>query len=121
MLKIPLDQVEANEGGYVTMCTTKHGGHLGWFEGNGDKMQKPTWSRSRGPARRWVRKPIVEWMKALAQIVDDRTEGERPGRCYKNDEGFLVEEGQQYVAYKVLEGDGGFAKSGYKPKLYGGL
>jgi hypothetical protein len=121
VLNIPLDQVEANEGGYVTMCTTKHGGHLGWFEGSGDRLAKPTWTRARGPARRWVRRPILEWMKALNKIVDVRGESEQPRKCFVDQDGFITEEGGGYVAYKVLEGDGGFVKSGYKPKLYQGL
>jgi hypothetical protein len=54
--EIPYDQVEKNEGGWVALVVTKGGGHLGWFEGHDGKI-------------RWINKPVIEWLRAMAEEV----------------------------------------------------
>jgi len=71
------------------MVTTRHGGHLGWFEGNGK------------PPQRWVRKPVVEWLKAVGEDLVDVRKG-KPAESYWKD-GFIREKGCDAIGYKVLE------------------
>lgn len=47
---IPLEAATKNPN--LVFALTKHGGHLGWFEG----LLRP---------RRWIAKPVVEFLKAL--------------------------------------------------------
>ncbi|GAA5829709.1 hypothetical protein JCM11251_000256 [Rhodosporidiobolus azoricus] len=58
---IPMSAAESNPN--LIFATTKHGGHLGWHEG----FFRP---------RRWVAKPVVEFLKALHEA----TPGKRAAR-----------------------------------------
>lgn len=52
---------------YLVMAITKHGGHLGWFEG----FWKPT---------RMINRPIIEWFKSMNQaiLIDSKLDLIRP-------------------------------------------
>jgi predicted alpha/beta-fold hydrolase len=50
---IPIDEIKVNP--YIILAVTQHGGHLGWFEHN-------------VRARRWVDKPIAEFIVAMFQV-----------------------------------------------------
>lgn len=52
---IPYEEFKQNP--YAVLCTTSLGGHLSWFEGNGD-----------GP--RWHARPAVNFLNAMAREVD---------------------------------------------------
>jgi len=98
--ELPFEEVHANEGGWVAMVVTRGGGHLGWFEKEGK--------------RRWISKPIVEWVKALAEEVvwnnedDDAVDSVSRVRNLPNDEsreedGFVRLGGEYtHVGYRVL-------------------
>lgn len=58
---IPFAAAEVNP--WLTFATTAHGGHLGWFEG----LFRP---------RRWVAKPVVEYLRAVHEANPVR----RPAR-----------------------------------------
>lgn len=49
-------QKESGEGGNVVMVVTSGGGHLGWFSGREGK-------------RRWISKPIKEWLRAVDEEI----------------------------------------------------
>lgn len=50
---IPLDVVQKNPN--IVFALTRHGGHLGWFAGPFSFITK----------KRWVVRPIIEWLKAI--------------------------------------------------------
>lgn len=50
---IPLDVPAKNPN--IVFALTQHGGHLGWFVGPFSFITK----------RRWVVKPVIEWLKAI--------------------------------------------------------
>lgn len=52
---IPFDAVADNPN--LIFATTKHGGHLGWFDG----------FLSFSTKRRWVTQPVIEWLVALQE------------------------------------------------------
>ncbi|PLW07862.1 hypothetical protein PCASD_13110 [Puccinia coronata f. sp. avenae] len=51
---IPIES--ALENPYLVMLVSRHGGHLGWFEG----FWKP---------RRMIQRPIIEWFRAMNQAI----------------------------------------------------
>ncbi|KAF8321400.1 Alpha/Beta hydrolase protein, partial [Cantharellus anzutake] len=53
--ELPDNEVKQNDAGWVTLVVTKGGGHLGWFE--------------KDAKRRWITKPVVEWLKAINEEV----------------------------------------------------
>jgi len=72
---------DAANNGYVAMVMTLGGGHLGWFE-KSDRM---------GEVRRWIKKPVIEWLRAVAENIIH--EGHRALPLHKVD-GFLKEVGR---------------------------
>jgi len=72
------------EGGWVAMVVTRGGGHLGWFNGEAK--------------RRWISTPIVEWIRALAEVVvwPESVATEDRGSCGNSTAG------GEDVAYRVL-------------------
>ncbi|KAI0736968.1 AB-hydrolase YheT [Fomitopsis betulina] len=85
--------VEAGGNPFVAFAVTEHGGHLGWFE-----RVQPT-----GEIRRWVSRPIVEWLKAVGEelVVQDRQL--QPLVVV---DGFLKEVGRDDIGCKEVEGGG---------------
>ncbi|KNZ51441.1 hypothetical protein VP01_3953g2 [Puccinia sorghi] len=67
---IPVESVLENP--YLVVLISKHGGHLGWFEG----FWKP---------RRMIHRPIIEWLRAMNQaiqpVLDARSQQAVPSVC----------------------------------------
>jgi len=83
-----LPSIELDEG-YSVLVLTKGGGHLGWFD--------HSLISANGP-QRWVRKPVLEWLKATAEDLVSRPtrhESEVVG-------GFVREVGRPDIAYQVI-------------------
>lgn len=88
---LPLD---AGDNGWVAMVVTPGGGHLGWFESVGYASME---------VKRWIRKPVLEWLRACAEdLIVDR--GKR--RALKEIDGWLVEEGREHLGCRLIEGGG---------------
>lgn len=81
---------DAGENGWVALAVTAGGGHLGWFE-PGERW---------GEVRRWIRKPVLEW---LAAVRDVALEGRSVPRLYEED-GWLMEEGRAHLGVQAIEG-----------------
>ena len=85
--------------GWVVLGWTRRGGHLGWFE-----------YESNGQLRRWVRKPVLEWFKAIIDLTDLGEDGNIRGRVSKPFgivDGFLREEGKEQFGVREIAGYGG--------------
>ncbi|KZT68995.1 AB-hydrolase YheT [Daedalea quercina L-15889] len=85
--------IEAGGNPYVAFAVTEKGGHLGWFE----KVQ------STGEIRRWVRHPILEWLKATGE---DLVVKDRQIKSLHIVDGFLKEVGRDDIGCKEVEGGG---------------
>jgi len=83
----------------VVLAWTRRGGHLGWFEYDSD-----------GRLRRWIRKPVLEWFKAVIELTDLDEDGNVRGRVlnpFGMVDGFLREEGkEQFGVREIAGGDG---------------
>ena len=82
--------------GWVVLGWTRRGGHLGWFEYDSD-----------GQLRRWVRKPVLEWFKAIIDLIDLDEDGNIRGRITKpfaTVDGFLREEGKEKFGVQEIVG-----------------
>ena len=81
---IPLDITNK----WVTIVATPEGGHLGWFEKEGGIM------------KRWIRKPVLEWLKLTAEgiVLDHR----RPRSIYRKDD-WLVQDGRDDLGVTVIQ------------------
>lgn len=81
--------VEAKVNDWVVMVLTPHGGHLGWFESD------DSW----GQVRRWVRAPVIEWLRATAEdICRDRQNTKK----LREVDGLLTEVGSERLGCKVV-------------------
>lgn len=78
---------------FVTFAVTEKGGHLGWFE-----RQQPS-----GELGRWVRGPILEWLRAIG---DDLLMTERKIQPTHVVDGYLKEIGREDIGCKEVEGGG---------------
>lgn len=83
---------DVGDNGYVALSVTPGGGHLGWFEPGED-----------GHFRRWVTKPTVEWLKAIAEDLEPGTSGVPE---LIEDGELTTETGRTHLGFKVL-GDAG--------------
>ncbi|OSD01613.1 AB-hydrolase YheT [Trametes coccinea BRFM310] len=81
------------DNGWVVLALTEGGGHLGWFEAG----------KRFGELERWVRKPVLEWIRAVGE--DLVPEGER-GRPMHEVDGFLKEVDRDDIGCKEVEGGG---------------
>ncbi|KAI0065353.1 AB-hydrolase YheT [Artomyces pyxidatus] len=89
--EVPTDAIGSK---WVTIATTTGGGHLGWFEATGSFS---------GEVKRWVRKPVLEWMKATTeQITLDHIES-KPLVVI---DGWITEPGKEHLGCRVI-GEGG--------------
>ena len=82
--------------GWVVLAWTRRGGHLGWFEYGLD-----------GQLRRWVKKPVLEWFKAVIELTDLDEDGNVRGRVTKpfsTIDGFLREEGKEKFGVREIAG-----------------
>jgi len=80
--------------GWVVIAVTERGGHLGWFESA---------PHGRFAVRRWVTKPIVEWLRAVGE---DMVVPFREGKVVREIDGFLKEEGRDDIGCMEIEGGG---------------
>jgi len=85
--------IEAGGNPYVAFAVTSEGGHLGWFE----PSKKP------GQATRWIRKPVVEWLKAVAE---DLAPVDRHVKSIHVVDGFLKEVDREDIGCREVEGGG---------------
>lgn len=81
----PLD---VGSNGYVALACTTGGGHLGWFESDGGYK-----------VRRWVTRPILEWMRAVNR--DLQTDALSPLHIIQNGD-WLYEIGREHLGIKSL-------------------
>jgi hypothetical protein len=104
--KVPVDLSVENP--WVTTIVTKGGGHLGWFE-----VEK-----SSGELRRWITKPVLEFVEMVALDLEDR---KRPRKeIYKSEDGFLKEVGRDDIGCKEI-GSGGLVHETEERDLLQGL
>jgi uncharacterized protein len=75
---------------WVTLVVTRGGGHLGWFQ-SGEAED------------RWVRRPVLEWLRATAEDVKVIPRNVREIDCR---DGWLVENGSEHLGCREI-GDGG--------------
>lgn len=93
---VPHSPPDCAGNGWVTLAWTRRGGHLGWFENGSD-----------GRLRRWVRKPVLEWFKAVIELIDLDEDGNVRGRVTKPFgmvNGFLREEGKEDFGVREIAG-----------------
>ncbi|KAI9509362.1 AB-hydrolase YheT [Russula earlei] len=76
---------------WVTLVVTRGGGHMGWFESKGKEI------------RRWIRRPVLEWLRATAEKIDVPR---RVARSIEVVDGWLVESGREHLGCKD-HGEGG--------------
>ncbi|CCL99146.1 uncharacterized protein FIBRA_01161 [Fibroporia radiculosa] len=89
----PVVQVLPYEAGgspWVAFAITERGGHLGWFEQSRE-----------GQIRRWVRKPVLEWLRAAGE---DLAVGDEDVRPIIDVDGFLRESGREGIGCQMIEG-----------------
>ncbi|KAG2132494.1 AB-hydrolase YheT [Suillus bovinus] len=85
---VPMD-VEGD--GWVIMALTPCGGHLGWFEPD------EGW----GQVRRWIKRPVVEWLRATGE---DFVRSPPRWRPLHEEGGFLKEVGIDRLGCRELDG-----------------
>jgi predicted alpha/beta-fold hydrolase len=85
---------EVKQSKWVALAVTKHGGHLGWFEGG---WFGGLWS---GPPPRWVNKPVIEWLRASAEELGKEFDARGAGTWEKD--GYVLEDGREDVGYRVI-------------------
>lgn len=88
---VPLDAFRNDWG---AMVMTAGGGHLGWFE-VGDRI---------GEIRRWVRKPVLEWLRAIGE---DMVHAEKRSPSLHEVDGFLKEVSRDDLGCRVVEDEAG--------------
>jgi len=80
---------------YVVMSLTAKGGHIGWFEAS-DRF---------GKGRRWIKMPVLEWLRAFGEDVVH--EGQR-GQPLHEVDGFLKEVGRDDIGCKEVGDEAGY-------------
>ena len=86
MRHLPLD-VGSNT--HVALAVTANGGHLGWFESG----------ESWGQVRRWITRPVVEWLKVMGEYyVPTNT----PPLNIETVDGWTREIGKSHLGYREL-------------------
>ncbi|OBZ76921.1 hypothetical protein A0H81_03461 [Grifola frondosa] len=89
---LPLD---VGRSGLVVLAITRGGGHLGW-----STCRKRWWS---GDHPRWVRKPMLEWLRAVGEDLWVDSPRGRP-LCTVN--GFISEVGRENIGCREIKGGG---------------
>ncbi|KAL1741532.1 Alpha/Beta hydrolase protein [Schizophyllum fasciatum] len=92
--RVPMD---GGGNGMVVMALTPHGGHLGWFEGVGTLP---------GQTTRWVREPVLEWMRMNGEEVAHEKLARKERRVYVDEEGWVREEGSEHLGCRRIAGGG---------------
>ncbi|KAI0798050.1 AB-hydrolase YheT [Abortiporus biennis] len=88
--KLPIDEGVKALSPWVVFALTNGGGHLGWFE-RGSRWHHP---------KRWVSKPVLEWMRAVGRDFVPDTGKTKP---INEVDGFLKEEGRDDIGCKEVE------------------
>ncbi len=93
--------------GLVALVVTHGGGHLGWFTSMRQRM-------------RWVRNPVLEWLRAVGQDLVVH----RPKRCCTGSfvcerDGFLCEDGHPGLGCRLVDGGGRFRGELLRAKVPG--
>ncbi|TFY63975.1 hypothetical protein EVJ58_g2922 [Rhodofomes roseus] len=100
--------IEAGGNPYVAFAVTEKGGHLGWF----GKVQ------ATGETRRWVSRPVLEWLKAVGEDIVVRDRQIKPLHVV---DGFLKEDGRDDIGCKGVEGGGHVVGVEGEEGLFAGL
>lgn len=82
---------DAGDNPFVVMVLTRGGGHLGWFQAGGT-----------GNVDRWTNQSVLEWLKLMGDDVVHNPIA-KGGRIFKNNDGWLREEGQSRLGCKEIE------------------
>ncbi|KAF8305023.1 AB-hydrolase YheT [Clavulina sp. PMI_390] len=99
---------EVQDAQTTALAVTPYGGHLGWFTGGKFFTGIPipfSGGRTRGPPPdRWVRQPVLEFLKAAAEdLVPAPTPGSRSREDRFEKDGFILEKGKEkVVGFKVV-------------------
>ncbi|KAI0669118.1 AB-hydrolase YheT [Trametes maxima] len=80
----------------VSLVVTRGGGHLGWFASEGGMLHR----RRR---TRWVKKPVLEWLRAVGKDLNVCLPRGRPLHMM---DGFVMEVGRPGLGCKEVEGGG---------------
>jgi predicted alpha/beta-fold hydrolase len=81
--------------GWCAVVLTEVGGHLGWFEDKDD-------SRWKFDVQKWVRKPVLEWLKAT---IEDFKRENTPNVDVEVVDGFTREKGRPEIGFKEIDKD----------------
>jgi hypothetical protein len=90
-----LPWAEMKEAPYVVSVITRHGGHVGWFEGG-------NFLGLFGRPKKGVRKPVLEFLRASVEDLGSELDGRGKGR-WKRKDGFIMEDGKSNVGYRVID------------------
>jgi predicted alpha/beta-fold hydrolase len=90
-----LPWTEMKEAPYVVSAITRHGGHVGWFEGGNvfGLFGRP---------KKWVRKPVLEFLRASVDNLIGEWDGRGKDR-WKREDGFVMEDEKNNVGYRVID------------------
>ncbi|TRM61226.1 hypothetical protein BD626DRAFT_631772 [Schizophyllum amplum] len=106
--RVPMD---GGGNGMVVMALTPHGGHLGWFESAGGL----------GQTTRWMREPVLEWLRMCAEEVSHDGLSRRERRVYVDEEGWVREEGNDSLGCRRVAGGGIIDGNGGEEGMLQGL
>jgi uncharacterized protein len=87
---------DAAGNGFVAISLTRRGGHLGWYEASGRT----------GEVRRWIKKPVLEWLRAFGEDVVHEVQRGLPSHEV---DGFLKEVGRDDIGIKEVDDEAGYA------------
>ncbi|TCD69717.1 hypothetical protein EIP91_006484 [Steccherinum ochraceum] len=91
--RLPVDTDRYTLSPWVVFSVTAEGGHLGWFEKD---------NSSRFGVKRWITKPVLEWMQLMGEVAVDT----RRMIPLRQADGFTKEEGRDDIGYLQVEGGG---------------
>ncbi|EKM55427.1 uncharacterized protein PHACADRAFT_256045 [Phanerochaete carnosa HHB-10118-sp] len=85
---LPVDEGPEQLNPWIVFGVTKGGGHLGWFE-EGSRPAQP---------RRWIRRPVLEWLKTMGEDV---VLPERHPRPLQKKDGWIMQVGRDDIGCRV--------------------
>jgi predicted alpha/beta-fold hydrolase len=91
---------KAGGNGLVAVGLTPSGGHLGWFESD-IKFSSSSPLASLFGTRRWVHKPVLEWLRAVGEDLAYDPDRPTGAEIYEED-GFLKEVGCGHLGCKEI-------------------
>jgi predicted alpha/beta-fold hydrolase len=90
-----LPWTEMKEAPYVVSAITRHGGHVGWFEGG-------NFFGLFGRPKMWVRKLVLEFLRASVDDLSSEWDGRGKDR-WKREDGFVMEDEKNNVGYRMID------------------